>query len=103
MKPISFTSPALRPSSWGVRDRWRSTVLCQSADKSHVVCRTPEPSTTAGEREELIDPRHRAKPQKAKPLAPDAAVAVACGEASFALAAARPDVRASGPFRWFKR
>src|SRR5262249_47057390 len=34
-------------------------------------------------------------------LRPDAAVA--CGDASFALAAARPDGCASGPFRWFKR
>ena len=40
LKPISFTSRALRPSSWAVQDRWRSMVFWQSAEKSSVRSKT---------------------------------------------------------------
>src|SRR5207249_2637471 len=44
LKPISFTSLALRPSSWEAQDPWRSSVFWQSAEESRALRRTPEPS-----------------------------------------------------------
>jgi len=60
-----------------------------------------EPSTTQDGWDELMHPRHRAKRPKAMPQAPMPLSRVA--RHHFALAAARADVRASGPFLWFRR
>jgi hypothetical protein len=47
--------------------------------------------------------RSEAQGEVGESRAPGPGAAVACGEASFGFAEARPDVGASGPFRWFKR
>jgi putative oxidoreductase len=69
------------------------------AKRRQVACPSSHAGALQVERDELIS-EARAKRPKACP-GPDAAIV--CGDASFRLAAACPDVRASGPFRWFKR
>src|SRR5215468_4093770 len=56
LKPISFTSHPLRPSSWRARDHWRSTAFWQSAENTCVLPRAPSSPPAAGEPQELIKP-----------------------------------------------
>ena len=56
LKPISSTSLALLPTSWGAQDHWLSMAFWQRAEKSCVLRPTPSHLPAAGEREEPMDP-----------------------------------------------